>query len=103
MKDEMTTSDERQDTGKDNGGDRRRGVWPDCMDGVIQKSEMAWTEDVSCDWIFRPVCEWHSVCITFTLCSTEDVVVNARVDVHVVTDVAEEGQILQSPAPQVGQ
>ena len=35
-------------------------------------------------------------------CSTEDVVVKARVDVHVVMDVAEEGWILQSPAPQVG-
>ena len=48
----MTTSDERRDTGKDDGGDRRQGVWPDCMDSVKQKSEMAWTEDVSRDGIF---------------------------------------------------
>ena len=34
MKDEMMTSDERQDMGKDNIGDRRQGVWPDCMDGM---------------------------------------------------------------------
>ena len=27
-------------------------LWPDCMDGMKQKSEMAWTKDVSCDGIF---------------------------------------------------
>ena len=40
---------------------------------------------------FRLVCEWHSVCITFTLRNVEDMVGSARANVHVVADAAEAG------------